>query len=48
MNRELSLEEIRTILATFYAENYLAKGKIAYNAPVTGKIFYYIRKGLYK
>ena len=48
MNRKLSIEEIRNIRATFYAEHYIAKGKFAYKDPVTGEIFYYIRKGLYK
>ena len=48
MKRKLSIEEIRNIRATFYAEHYIAKGKFAYKDPVTGEIFYYIRKGLYK
>ena len=48
MNRKLSIEEIRNIRATFYAEHYIAKSKFAYKDPVTGEIYYYIRKGLYK
>jgi hypothetical protein len=48
MNRKLSIEEIRNIRATFYAENYAAKGKYAYKDRMTGEIFYYTRRGLYK
>ena len=48
MNRKLSIEEIRNIRATFYAENYVAEGKYAYRDPLTGEIYYYLRRGLYK
>ena len=48
INRKLSIEEIRNIRTTFYAEHYVAKGKFAYKDPVTGEIYYYSRRGVYK
>ena len=48
INRKLSIEEIRNIRTTFYAEHYVAKGKFAYKDPVTGEIYYYSRRGVYR
>ena len=48
INRKLSIEEIRNIRTTFYAEHYVAKGKFAYKDPVTGEIYYYSRRGIYR
>ena len=48
IDRKLSIEEIRNIRTTFYTEHYVAKGKFAYKDPVTGEIYYYSRKGVYK
>ena len=48
INRKLSIEEIRYIRTTFYAEHYVANGKFAYKDPVTGEIYYYSRRGVYR
>jgi len=48
MNRKLSIEEIRNIRASFYAEQYVAEGKFAYKDLKTGEIYYYSRRGIYR
>ena len=48
INRKLSIEEIRNIRASFYAEYYTTEGKFAYKNPKTGEIYYFTRKGVYK
>jgi len=48
MNRKLSIEEIRNIRVAFYAENYMAESKFAYKDPMTGEIYYYTRRGIYR
>ena len=48
MDRKLSIEEIRNIRVTFYAEHYTAEGKYAYKDVRTGEIYYYSRIGVYK
>ena len=48
INRRLSIEEIRNIRASFYAESYVAEGKYAYRDLYTGEIYYYSRRGVYR
>ena len=48
INRKLSIEEIRNIRASFYAEHYIAEGKFAYKDIMTGEIYYYSRRGVYR
>ena len=48
MDRKLSIEEIRNIRASFYAEQYVAEGKFAYKDRKTGEIYYYSRRGIYR
>tara|TARA_R110000824_G_scaffold5445_1_gene25221 strand:+ start:182 stop:2437 length:2256 start_codon:yes stop_codon:yes gene_type:complete len=48
INRKLSIEEIRNIRASFYAEHYTAEGKFAYKDLYTGEIYYYSRRGVYR
>ena len=48
INRKLSIEEIRNIRTSFYAENYVAEGKFAYRDIITNEIYYYTRRGVYR
>ena len=48
INRKLSIEEIRNIRTSFYAEHYIAEGKFAYKDIMTGEIYYYSRRGVYR
>ena len=48
INRKLSIEEIRNIRACFYAQHYVAEGKFAYKDIMTGEIYYYSRRGVYR
>ena len=48
INRKLSIEEIRNIRASFYAEHYTAEGRFAYKDLYTGEIYYYSRRGVYR
>ena len=48
INRKLSIEEIRNIRASFYAEHYTTEGKFAYKDLYTGEIYYYSRRGVYR
>ena len=48
INRKLSIEEIRNIRASFYAEHYTTRSKFAYKDLYTGEIYYYSRRGVYR
>ena len=48
IDRKLSIEEIRNVRISFYAENYNAEGKFAYKDLMTGEIYYYSRRGVYR
>ena len=48
IKRKLSIEEIRSIRASFYAEDYIAEGKYAYRDIITNEIYYYTRRGVYR
>ena len=48
IKRKLSIEEIRNIRASFYAEHYSAEGKYAYKDLYTGELYYYSRRGVYR
>jgi hypothetical protein len=48
INKKLSIEEIRNIRASFYAEHYTTEGKYAYKDNYTGEVYYYSRRGVYR